>query len=96
MERIERYEELSLKLLKIGETLIKEGEEKEDFTILSVGNFILFISSLIYDEKDIHMFSELCSMFAAKKMIEGNEVIELLNDLSFTEIEELVKTLKNK
>ncbi len=96
MEKIERYEELSLKLLKIGETLIKEGEEKEDFTILSVGNFILFISSLIYDEQDIHMFSELCSMFAAKKMVEGNEVIELLNDLSFTEIEELVKRLKNK
>jgi hypothetical protein len=95
MENIERYDELSLKILKIGEALIMEGEEKEDFRILNIGNFIIFISSLIYDENDIKLFSELCSMLAAKKMMESGEIVELLNELTFSELQELINKIKN-
>lgn len=95
MDNLERYDELSLKLMKIGEALIMEGEEKEDFTILSIGNFIIFISSLIYDEDDIKLFSELCSMMAAKKMMEEGEVMTLLSELSFKELQELIDKIRN-
>ena len=95
MENIERYDELSLKILKIGEALIMEGEEKEDFRILNIGNFIIFISSLIYDEDDIKLFSELCGMLAAKKMMESGEIVELLNELTFSELQELINKIKN-
>jgi hypothetical protein len=95
-ENIDRYDELSLKLLKIGEALIMEGEDKKDYVISNIGNFIIFISSLIYDEDDIHLFSEMCSMIAAKKMMDENEIMGLLGDLSFSELEELIKTLKNR
>jgi hypothetical protein len=94
MKNLERYDELSLKLLKIGEALIMEGEEKEDFNILSTGNFITFISSIIYDEEDVKFFSDVCSMIAAKKMMEESEIMTLLNDLSFMELQELIKQIK--
>ena len=96
MDNNDRYDELAIKLLKIGEALIMEGEDKEDYIISNIGNFIIFISSLIYDESDIHLFSEMCSMMAAKKMMDENEIMGLLGDLSFSELEALIKTLKDK
>ena len=93
---MERYDELSIKLLKIGEALIMEGEDKQDYVISTIGNFIIFISSLIYDENDMHVFSEMCSMIAAKKMMEESEIMGLLGDLSFSELEKLIKILKDR
>lgn len=95
-DNLERYDEIAIKLLKVGEALIMEGEDKEDYTILNVGNFIIFISSLLYDEGDIHLFSELCGMMAAKKMMDESELMNLLGDLSFKELEAIVKMLKDK
>lgn len=95
-DNLERYDEIAIKLLKVGEALIMEGEDKEDYTILNIGNFIIFISSLLYDESDIHLFSELCGMMAAKKMMDDSEIMNLLGDLSFKELEKLVKVLKDK
>jgi len=95
-DKLERYDEIAIKLLKVGEALIMEGEDKEDYTILNIGNFIIFISSLLYDESDIHLFSELCSMMAAKKMMDESEMMNLLSDLSFQELESLIKILKDK
>ena len=93
-DNLERYDEIAIKLLKVGEALIMEGEDKEDYTILNVGNFIIFISSLLYDESDIHLFSELCSMMATKKMMDESEMMNLLSDLSFTELQELIIKIK--
>jgi hypothetical protein len=93
---LERYDEIAIKLLKVGEALIMEGEDKGDYTILNIGNFIIFVSSLLYDESDIHLFSELCSMMAAKKMMDESEMMNLLSDLSFQELEGLIKMLKDK
>lgn len=95
-DNMERYDELSIKLLNIGEALIMEGEDKQDYVISTIGNFIIFISSLIYDENDMHVFSEMCSMIAAKKMMEESEIMGLLGDLSFSELETLIKTLKDR
>ncbi len=93
--KLERYDEISMKLLRVGEALIMEGEDKEDFTILSVGNFIIFISSIIYDENDVHLFSEFCSMMAAKKMMGDSELMDLLSTLDFKELQALVKNIKD-
>ena len=41
-DKLERYDEIAIKLLKVGEALIMEGEDKEDYTILNIGNFIIF------------------------------------------------------
>lgn len=96
MSNLDRYDELSLKLLKIGEALLMEGEEKQDFNILSTGNFLIFISSLIYDSEDVKLFSEMCGMMAAKKMMDENEMMGLISDLSFSELQELIKKIRDK
>jgi hypothetical protein len=96
MDNLDRYDELSIKLLKIGEALLMEGEEKGDFNILSTGNFLIFISSLIYDIDDVKLFSEMCEMMAAKKMMDGSEIMGLINDLSFLELQELIKKIMDK
>lgn len=93
--KLDRYDEISMKLLRVGEALIMEGEDKEDFTILSVGNFIIFISSILYDENDVQLFSEFCSMMAAKKMMSDNELMDLLSTLDFKELQALVKNIKD-
>lgn len=96
MNNLERYDELSLKLLKIGEALLMEGEEKQDFNILSTGNFLIFISSLIYETEDVKLFSEMCGMMAAKKMMDENEIMGLISGLSFSELQELIKRIRDK
>ena len=96
MDNLERYDELSTKLLKIGEALIFEGNEKSDFNISTVGNIMLFLSSVIYNDDDILLFSELCGMVAAKNIVEDNELISLLSDLSINELEALINVVKNR
>ena len=96
MDNVERYDELSTKLLKIGEALIVEGNEKSDFNISTVGNVILFLSSIIYNDDDILLFSELCGMVAAKNMVEDNQIMGLLSDLSLNELEELIQMVRNR
>ena len=96
MKSEERYTELGLKILKIGEALIMEGNEKEDYNIVSVGNIMLFLSSIIYDENDIKLLSELCSMIAAKNMMENDEIIDILHGLSINELQQLIKLIKGK
>jgi hypothetical protein len=96
MDNLERYDELSAKLLKIGEALIFEGNEKSDFNISTVGNIMLFLSSVIYNDDDILLFSELCGMVAAKNIVEDNELMSLLSDLSINELEALINVVKNR
>lgn len=96
MENKNRYTELGLKILKTGEALVMEGSEKNDYNIHNIGNIMLFLSSIIYDENDIRLLSDLCGMLAAKNMMEDSEMFDLLNGLTVEELEKLIKIVKNK
>jgi hypothetical protein len=50
----------------------------------------------IYNDDDILLFSELCGMVAAKNIVEDNELISLLSDLSINELEALINVVKNR
>lgn len=65
-----RYNELSQKLFKLGESLANEGREIEDYTITTTGNLMVFIAGLMYDEDDLYFISEIVSMFSTKKVID--------------------------
>lgn len=69
----ERRLELSSKFLEMGQALIKEGKEKKDYSITQSGNFIILMAGLILEENDVVEFSNLCSMFSAKKLLDGME-----------------------
>jgi hypothetical protein len=57
----------------MGMALIKEGKEDEDVIIKFSGSFLNFLSNLMYDEKQMILFSTFCNMFSAKKILENME-----------------------
>jgi hypothetical protein len=69
----DRHLELSGKFIEMGQALVKEGKEKSDYKITQSGTFFTLIGGLMYDEKDVSLFAELCSMFSAKKVLENME-----------------------
>ena len=93
MENKKRHHELSAKIFKMGDALMKEGVDKEDYIITNVGNFMVLISGIIHDEDDIYLFSELCSMFSAKKLYETqrleNPMIDMLDEDIYKMIDKL-------
>lgn len=68
--------ELSNKILQMGQALIKEGSNQQDVTIVQSGTAMLLISTLFLNERDMFIFSELCSMFTAKKILDEAENID--------------------
>jgi len=69
----ERRLELSSKFLEMGQALMKEGTEKKDYCISQSGSFMILLAGVILDEQDVADFGNLCSMFSAKKLLEGME-----------------------
>ena len=65
--------ELTTKLMRMGEALMQEGDETKDVTISQIGVIIIFMGGLLFDENDVNKFSDLVSMFSAKKLIENME-----------------------
>jgi hypothetical protein len=104
MENEARKLELSTKMLHMGKSLIQEGHTLEDYTISQSGSIMLLVSSLLLSNEDMFMFSEICSMFSAKKILDANEGIDdsdIVNELfnkkqSEIERKKVEKTLKTK
>ena len=69
----DRHLELSAKLLEMGQALMKEGKEDNDFRVAQMGHFIAFIGSLIFVDKDMYLFSQICSMFSSKRILDEME-----------------------
>jgi len=92
----DRHDELSIKLLRTGEALISEGNEKDDEIITQIGNITIFMGGLIHNKPDLDFLSEVCTMMAAKSMLSEGGLMDLLSDLNMDEIEELIKLAKNR
>ena len=85
-----RRGELSSKIYELGKALIEEGVNKEDYCIGQVGGVLLMLSVTMDNDTDMYMFSELCAMFSAKKMLmeeAGDEF--MVNKLIEREVEKL-------
>ena len=87
-----RHGELSEMLFNIGVGLSKEGTSKEDFRIASISDMLMLISTLIIeDNEDILLFSQLCSMFTAKKVLDSSSTKTLLNGFNNEEFLDILK-----
>jgi hypothetical protein len=74
MDNTNRRLDLSVKFMKMGQSLILEGKEKKDISISEIGTILIFMSGLLLgDDDDIDKFSDLCSMFSAKTILESLE-----------------------
>ena len=89
-----RREELAIKILEMGNALHNEGLENEDSIVEGVGGIITMISGLLYDEKDVMFFSEICAMFSAKKLFEAKHNLGA-PDMGMGDIENIINKLKD-
>lgn len=90
-----RREEVSYKLYELGKALIEEGMDGSDYGIGQAGGVLLALSVSMNKDTDMYMFSELCAMFSAKKMLMeemGEEF--MVNKLIEQEVEKLRKLKK--
>ena len=69
----DRHLELSSKLIEMGNALISEGSQNKDYITSQSGTFLILIGGLLFDENDVQLFSQLCGMFSAKKILENME-----------------------
>jgi hypothetical protein len=73
MKNIDRRLDLSAKFIQMGQSLMEEGNEAKDSGIGLLGTIFVFIGGISLDDDDVYKFSELVSMFSAKKMLDNME-----------------------
>lgn len=66
LKNIDRELELTIMILKMGHSLKEEGEKKENYLISEVGSILVMLSRIMVNEEDMYGFSDLCSLFSAK------------------------------
>ena len=84
MARIDRTTDISNKLIQMGQSLIEEGIETKNYSIIQAGSIMLITAASMREEDDIYQLGELAGMFAAKKIVTtlpGFNEINLIDDL---------------
>ena len=92
MIKEERRLDLSGKLLKMGQALVKEGVDSQDGCVITAGTTLLLVSNIITSEDDMFMFGEVCAMFSAKKVLEDMDKNKLVNETQ----DDFLKTILDK
>jgi len=73
MKNPERRLQLTSKFVQMGKALVEEGNEKHDPIIAQLGNIIIFLGGICFEDEDVIKFSDLVSMYSAKKLVETLE-----------------------
>lgn len=99
--KLERRLELSSKFLKMGQSLIEEGGKINDYSIAQSGSIMILLAGLMFDEDDMFLFSELCSMFSSKKILENIDEqtlsnLNINNDNTYNDFIKKINDLKNR
>jgi hypothetical protein len=71
MKDTNRQLDLSAKFIQMGQALMEEGREANNSTITLVGTNLIFLGGIVLSDNDIKKFSELISMFSAKKLLDA-------------------------
>ena len=69
----DRKAEISDKLRMIGQSLVFEGQAKGSYAVAQTGSVIIGLSAIMMNDIETFFFSEICSMYAAKKVMDENE-----------------------
>ena len=86
MRNESRRIELSNKMLQMGQALMQEGSNQKDYTVTQTGTILILVSTLLLNDDDMFIFSELCAMFSAKKILDEAENITPLESEMFARI----------
>jgi hypothetical protein len=72
-ETLDRKLQLSSMFMQMGDSLLKEGREKNVFSIVQSGNIFLLLSALMLNDVDFFEFANICSMYSSKKILDELE-----------------------
>lgn len=83
-----RHIELTMMFLKMGQALVEEGLENNDYITASIGNIMIFISSTTSNQEDVKLLADLCNMVASrnflKRITEGGFDVSQFDNLKDT------------
>ena len=90
-----RHDELSDKLFKLGRALNKEGQENGDYVISATGDVLILASGLLFDIDDMKSFTDLCSMFSSKKLIDRYMSNSNIAGMRDNELDDVLREIKD-
>ncbi len=64
-----RKVEIRNMFVEMGESLVQEGFDLKDYSIAQAGTIMIILAAVLMSEEDTLIFSEICSMFSAKKIL---------------------------
>ena len=85
-----RHRELSLMFLKMGQSLVNEGLESKDYITATLGNSMIFMSTLAFDKNEVKLFSDICNMMSSRRLVMGVTSRDVKDD-KLNEIKDLTK-----
>lgn len=91
--------ELSNKFIEMGQALLREGTDENDYPITQSGTIMIILATVLLSEEDTLIFSELCAMFSAKKVImdmQGDDNKQLVDLLKKKKAELKTRTRKRR
>lgn len=71
MGKKDRQLDLSAKFIQMGQALMIEGKKDDNKAVSLVGTILVFLGGITLNDNDILKFSELVSMFSAKKLLDA-------------------------
>jgi hypothetical protein len=90
---------LSKKLLNMGMALVAQGTDNKNETIINTGSFLLLISGVIVNPKDVNEFGKICEEFALNKIkssVNLEDNLELTMEEHFNLIQSLYSDLESE
>lgn len=94
MTNEERKNDISQKFYHMGTSLLEEGLELNEYAITQSATILLMLGSIMNSDEDMFIFSEICSMFSAKKILLDMEGMENFDDKRI--VTELIKKRKEQ
>jgi len=67
----ERRAEVGVHLTNMGKSLLKEGNDVKDHTLMVMGNTLILFGGVMNDKQSFVDISNLLSMYSAKRMLDS-------------------------
>lgn len=55
----------------MGKSLVDEGLKNKDYVTASLGNSMIFMSSLAFEREEVKLFTDICNMMTSRRLVKG-------------------------
>lgn len=92
MTNEERRLDIANQLIRMGNALMIEGKERDDFTITQSGSILIVLATFMASNEEMWLFAQFCSMFTAKQTLDimrGIDDTPIIGEIMRQKMEEL-------